>query len=135
MDLIRKIPKNFTKNFVNKVINRQYFRRRTGLKSSRIAFTWERFSRSSGSLQTETISWIGLLICTLKSDFEMFLKSGWKPIFYLLLKIQIILYIKLTISTFLLTMLPGLKTNQEIGLHRLRLRFSSFYSRKMKFWK
>ena len=31
MDLIRKIPKKFTKKFGNKVINRQYFRRRTGL--------------------------------------------------------------------------------------------------------
>ena len=29
MDLIRKIPKKFG----NKVINRQYFRRKTGLKS------------------------------------------------------------------------------------------------------
>ena len=33
MDLIRKIPKKFTKKFGNKVINRQYFRRKTGLKS------------------------------------------------------------------------------------------------------
>ena len=32
MDLIRKIPKKFTKKFGNKVINRQYFRRKTGLK-------------------------------------------------------------------------------------------------------
>ena len=31
MDLIRKIPKKFTKKFGNKVINRQYFRRKTGL--------------------------------------------------------------------------------------------------------
>ena len=31
MDLIRKIPKKFTKKFGNKVVNRQYFRRRTGL--------------------------------------------------------------------------------------------------------
>ena len=30
MDLIRKIPKKFTKKFGNKVINRQYFRRKTG---------------------------------------------------------------------------------------------------------
>ena len=35
MDLIRKIPKKFTKKFGNKVINRQYFRRRTGLKCVR----------------------------------------------------------------------------------------------------
>ena len=34
MDLIRKIPKKFTKKFGNKVINRQYFRRKTGLKST-----------------------------------------------------------------------------------------------------
>ena len=33
MDLIRKIPKKFTKKFGNKVINRQYFRRKTGLKT------------------------------------------------------------------------------------------------------
>ena len=33
MDLIRKIPKKFTKKFGNKVINRQYFRRKTGLNS------------------------------------------------------------------------------------------------------
>ena len=32
MDLIRKIPKKFTKKFGNKVINRQYFCRKTGLK-------------------------------------------------------------------------------------------------------
>ena len=32
MDPIRKIPKKFTKKFGNKVINRQYFRRNTGLK-------------------------------------------------------------------------------------------------------
>ena len=31
MDPIRKIPKKFTKKFGNKVINRQYFRRKTGL--------------------------------------------------------------------------------------------------------
>ena len=34
MDPIRKIPKKFTKKFGNKVINRQYFRRKTGLKST-----------------------------------------------------------------------------------------------------
>ena len=34
MDLIRKIPKKFTKKFGNKVINRQYFRRKTGLKTT-----------------------------------------------------------------------------------------------------
>ena len=33
MDLIRKIPKKFTKKFGNKVINRQYFRRKTGLQT------------------------------------------------------------------------------------------------------
>ena len=31
MDPIRKIPKKFTKKFGNKVINRQYFGRKTGL--------------------------------------------------------------------------------------------------------
>ena len=31
MDLIRKIPKKFNKKFGNKVINNQYFRRKTGL--------------------------------------------------------------------------------------------------------
>ena len=35
MDPIRKIPKKFTKKFGNKVINRQYFCRKTGLQSSR----------------------------------------------------------------------------------------------------
>ena len=34
MDLISKIPKKFTKKFGNKVINRQYFRRKTGLQSA-----------------------------------------------------------------------------------------------------
>ncbi len=33
MDPIRKIPKKFTKKFGNKVINRQYFRRKTGLEA------------------------------------------------------------------------------------------------------
>ena len=33
MDRIRKIPKKFTKKSGNKVINRQYFRRKTELKS------------------------------------------------------------------------------------------------------
>ena len=33
MDPIREIPKKFTKKSGNKVINRQYFRRKTGLKS------------------------------------------------------------------------------------------------------
>ena len=33
MDPIRKIPKKFTKKSGNKVINRQYFRRKTGLKT------------------------------------------------------------------------------------------------------
>ena len=32
MDPIRKIPKKVTKTFVNKVTNRQYFHRKTGLK-------------------------------------------------------------------------------------------------------
>ena len=32
MDPIRKIPKKFTKKFGNKVINRQYFCKKTGLK-------------------------------------------------------------------------------------------------------
>ena len=35
MDLIRKIPKKVTKKFVKKVINRQCFHRKTGLKSTR----------------------------------------------------------------------------------------------------
>ena len=33
MDPIRKTPKKFTKKFGNKVVNGQYFRRRTGLKT------------------------------------------------------------------------------------------------------
>ena len=33
MDPIRKIPKKFTKKSGNKVINRQYFCRKTGLKT------------------------------------------------------------------------------------------------------
>ena len=33
MDPIRKIPKKVTKKFVSKVINRQDFHRKTGLKS------------------------------------------------------------------------------------------------------
>ena len=37
MDPIRKIPKKFTKKFGNKVINRQYFCRKTGLKLRTIA--------------------------------------------------------------------------------------------------
>ena len=37
MDLIRKIPKKFTKKFGNKVINRQYFCRKTGLDTYSIA--------------------------------------------------------------------------------------------------
>ena len=32
MDPIRNMPRKFTKKFGNKVINRQYFRRKTGLK-------------------------------------------------------------------------------------------------------
>ena len=35
MDPNRKITKKFTKKFDSKVINRQYFRRRTGLKFSK----------------------------------------------------------------------------------------------------
>ena len=38
MDLIRKIPKKFTKKFGNKVVNRQYFRRRTGLQFSTLTY-------------------------------------------------------------------------------------------------
>ena len=38
MDPIRKIPKKVTKKFVNKVINRQYFHRKTGLHSYKITF-------------------------------------------------------------------------------------------------
>ena len=34
MDPIRKIPKKFNKKSGNKVINRQYFCRKTGLKSN-----------------------------------------------------------------------------------------------------
>ena len=44
MDPIRKIPKKFTKKFGNKVINRQYFCRKTGL-----------FSRASLMLNKGTI--------------------------------------------------------------------------------
>jgi hypothetical protein len=36
MDPIRQIPKKFTKKYGNKVINRQYFRRKTGLEIIRI---------------------------------------------------------------------------------------------------
>ena len=36
MDPIRKIPKKFTKKFGNKVINRQYFCRKTGLYSYKL---------------------------------------------------------------------------------------------------
>ena len=32
MDSIRKIPKKVNKKFVNNVINRQYYHRKTGLK-------------------------------------------------------------------------------------------------------
>ena len=35
MDPIREIPKKCTKKFGNKVINRQYFRRKTGLKGQK----------------------------------------------------------------------------------------------------
>ena len=37
MDPNRKITKKFTKKFGNKVINRQYFRRKTGLKCEKIS--------------------------------------------------------------------------------------------------
>ena len=47
MDLIRKIPKKFTKKFGNKVINRQYFHRKTGLK-----LEWEK-SRENSLLNAE----------------------------------------------------------------------------------
>ena len=39
MDPIRKIPRKFTKKSGNKVINRQYFRRKTGLKCI-VSVTW-----------------------------------------------------------------------------------------------
>ena len=38
MDLIREIPKKFTMKFGNKVINRQYFRRKTELESFELTF-------------------------------------------------------------------------------------------------
>ena len=43
MDLIRKIPKKFTKKFGNKVINRQYFHRDsvlTGAASMKAETSW-----------------------------------------------------------------------------------------------
>ena len=40
MDPIRKIPRKFTKKFGNKVINRQYFRRKTGLQSLEVSFVY-----------------------------------------------------------------------------------------------
>ena len=39
MDPFRKIPKKFTKKFGNKVINRQYFHRKTGLKNQYSLYT------------------------------------------------------------------------------------------------
>ena len=36
MDPIRKIPKKFTKKFVNKVINGQYFHSKTGLEFCKV---------------------------------------------------------------------------------------------------
>ena len=39
MDPIRKIPKKFTKKSGNKVINRQYFCRKTGLKPAELGPT------------------------------------------------------------------------------------------------
>ena len=36
MDPIRKMPRKVTKKFGNKVINRQYFCRKTGLKSIKL---------------------------------------------------------------------------------------------------
>ena len=42
MDPIGKIPKKITKKFVNKVINKQYFRRKTGLYSSRSSWCGNR---------------------------------------------------------------------------------------------
>ena len=36
MGPIRKIPKKFTKKFGNKVTNRQYFCRKTGLKNAHL---------------------------------------------------------------------------------------------------
>ena len=48
MDLIRKIPKKFTKKFGNKVINRQYFRRKTGLRSKTITkvMIWKNYEKT-----------------------------------------------------------------------------------------
>ena len=42
MDPIRKIPKKFTKKIGNKVINRQYFRRKTGLYTSKLLWIFEK---------------------------------------------------------------------------------------------
>ena len=39
MDPIRKITKKLTKKFDNKVINRQYFCRKTGLQTKVVAIT------------------------------------------------------------------------------------------------
>ena len=49
MDLIRKIPKKFTKKFGSKVINKQYFRRKTGLKSDSFCIA-ERLAQYCGNL-------------------------------------------------------------------------------------
>ena len=47
MDPIRKIPKKITKKFVNKVINRQYFHRKTGLEyPGIIKVPWAKKQRS-----------------------------------------------------------------------------------------
>ena len=47
MDPIRKIPSKFIKKFGNKVINRQYFRRKTGLKG----LTWHRSNKKLNKLE------------------------------------------------------------------------------------
>ena len=54
MDPIRKIPKKFTKKFGNKVINRQYFHRKTGLESQQKRLCWIFNVRLSMSLFLET---------------------------------------------------------------------------------
>ena len=43
MDPIRKIPKKVTKKFVSKVINRQYFHRKTGLYLLFVVFDYVTF--------------------------------------------------------------------------------------------
>ena len=50
MDPIRKIPKKFTKKSGNKVINRQYFCRKTGLKTGRLSGDWLKFPLHIGTM-------------------------------------------------------------------------------------